>query len=1218
MGAGASTLSPDAQAAIKALPESTQAELAAATLDEAWETIKALPAAVQAELAAAKLTKDEKELLDRAAQELTLTETLLATDAASYIPLKDLPVSKPLVDLCSKYRFSAGQIDASKDRLRVVWPSLVPFVKRIIVTVMAEARIERGRFLLSSVYEDKRKASLHLYTYTLRKCQRDPNYAELMRSVRSARQRLDEFVESQARIRARRASRGEEEPRKDTLRPRDARRQQKTDLVEILADAARLKPRYDALLAHLKEKTGAHAIAAPIKNIWRGLQKTLMDDPKGCERIDNVRIDASGLCDAVRGSIVASDSAQLEQVVSLLVSLDGSLGDHATAGGLKERIELVGFKDRLSRPTSGGWADIMLYFRFADDETQHICEMQLQLRQMFQIRSEMGGHKDFAVFRDAAELLTAVGYPPEQPAEEVLRVQGSELVEQYEASTRALTQQVQGLQRQLNAVLEALGKPQLPGSGASSGSLLLGFGNPLLDISAVVAPEFLIRDERQLKLNDAVLTRDRPEIDYQTLIRQLEDEGGGVVRTPGGSTQNTIRVAQWISGVKGSTAFVGCIGDDETGRRLEQSMGQSGVRTEYLKKEGATTGTCAVMVGKGRSGSERSLLADISVAGDYELSHFRQVVEAGLLREASIVYSAGYFLASCPQVLVEVGKHTAAEGKTLAINLSAPFVVDGFAAELDEVLYYADIVFGNETEVQLYGRKHYWGEDVSAGALALANLPKPSLARPRMVVVTQGKDPTLVACAGVVTPFAVEHLPKEWIQDTTGAGDAFVGGFLAMLAKEGRLTQCVEAGHYAAKQIISESGCITPNFCLVPKFVPDRISTFRPAIVGFGNPLLDISVLADEAMLARWPSVQPGTAVLAQLPMHEALFEEVLSKERDPSYLAGGATQNTIRVAQWLSGTPATTAFVGCIGDDDTGRTLETIARADGVAVHYFKHASAPTGKCAVLVRGDGERGMCTELSASELYSKEAHFDTEPVQSMIRSARVVYTSAFFITHDGGYKTAMALGERAAAAAEGEDGFVFCVNLAAPFIVEHFGARLNELLYYADIIFGNESEAQSFAKAAGWADDDLESIARQLAALPKASARRKRLAVVTCGARQTLASLAGEDAVYSYDVPPLDKLVDTTGAGDAFVGGFLARLVAGGDLEDCVNNAHYGSSQIIQVSGCKMPNFVPPRHPWIDRRTLEGVAGHVPACKWPRHRGVLSLSTRLWKGLWKGL
>lgn len=63
----------------------------------------------------------------------------------------------------------------------------------------------------------------------------------------------------------------------------------------------------------------------------------------------------------------------------------------------------------------------------------------------------------------------------------------------------------------------------------------------------------------------------------------------------------------------------------------------------------------------------------------------------------------------------------------------------------------------------------------------IAALPKASGLKSRTVVITQGSSDTIVVKEGVVTSYPVELLPKEKLVDTNGAGDAFVGGFLAQV-----------------------------------------------------------------------------------------------------------------------------------------------------------------------------------------------------------------------------------------------------------------------------------------------------------------------------------------------------------------------------------------------------------------------------------------------------
>lgn len=79
--------------------------------------------------------------------------------------------------------------------------------------------------------------------------------------------------------------------------------------------------------------------------------------------------------------------------------------------------------------------------------------------------------------------------------------------------------------------------------------------------------------------------------------------------------------------------------------------------------------------------------------------------------------------------------------------------------------------------------------------------------------ITQGSGCTIVACEGKLVEYAVTPLPKEQLVDTNGAGDAFVGGFLAGLLAEKSVGDSVEAGHWAARFIIQQSGCSLTKAC---------------------------------------------------------------------------------------------------------------------------------------------------------------------------------------------------------------------------------------------------------------------------------------------------------------------------------------------------------------------------------------------------------------------
>jgi adenosine kinase len=107
------------------------------------------------------------------------------------------------------------------------------------------------------------------------------------------------------------------------------------------------------------------------------------------------------------------------------------------------------------------------------------------------------------------------------------------------------------------------------------------------------------------------------------------------------------------------------------------------------------------------------------------------------------------------------------------------------------------------------------------------------------------------------------------------------------------------------------------------------------AILGVGNPLLDISADVPTGLLEKY-GLALNNAILAE-EKHFALYPELVA-EFPVQYIAGGATQNTIRVAQWMIQVPGASAYMGAIGNDNFGEVLEKCSTDDGVLVHYMKN----------------------------------------------------------------------------------------------------------------------------------------------------------------------------------------------------------------------------------------------------------------------------------------
>jgi adenosine kinase len=134
-----------------------------------------------------------------------------------------------------------------------------------------------------------------------------------------------------------------------------------------------------------------------------------------------------------------------------------------------------------------------------------------------------------------------------------------------------------------------------------------------------------------------------------------------------------------------------------------------------------------------------------------------------------------------------------------------------------------------------------------------------------------------------------------------------------------------------------------------------------------------------------------------------------------------------------------------------------------------------------------------------------------------------------------------------------------LNLSAPYIPQSFGAQLHQVLPYCNIVIGNECEAEAWASANGLAEEtDLHEIAKAIIAVLKLSVSHSRIVIFTRGAESTLLVTSTErrNAKY-FPVEALsdEEIVDTNGAGDAFAGGFLAALVSGKELDECIETGH---------------------------------------------------------------
>ncbi|KZV69606.1 adenosine kinase [Peniophora sp. CONT] len=338
--------------------------------------------------------------------------------------------------------------------------------------------------------------------------------------------------------------------------------------------------------------------------------------------------------------------------------------------------------------------------------------------------------------------------------------------------------------------------------------------------------------------------------------------------------------------------------------------------------------------------------------------------------------------------------------------------------------------------------------------------------------------------------------------------------------------------------------------------------TVKPLIFVMGHPLVDMQVTnGGEALLEKY-GLQPNDGIQAE-DRHMSIYEEI-ARDYKPIYAAGG-TGNAARAAAYIL-PPGTVVYTGCTGDDALREQLSTANAREGVLEYYDIKKDMGTGACAVIITGH-HRSMVTSLRAAQHFSR-TWLEKPHIASLIDSAKVFYMEGYWLTHDT--DGLLYLAEKSA-----KEGKTFALNISAPFVPQFYKSELDRCLAVADIVVCNEAEARAWALAEGLQTDDVLVIVRALASFRKANVARSRLAIITQGARSTVVFSSNWEEPNIYPVPPVEEsqIIDTNGAGDAFVGGFLAAYALGKHIDLCIDVAHKLGSMTVQMVG---PQFKWPK------------------------------------------
>lgn len=316
------------------------------------------------------------------------------------------------------------------------------------------------------------------------------------------------------------------------------------------------------------------------------------------------------------------------------------------------------------------------------------------------------------------------------------------------------------------------------------------------------------------------------------------------------------------------------------------------------------------------------------------------------------------------------------------------------------------------------------------------------------------------------------------------------------------------------------------------------MSNSRFDVVGIGNAIVDVLARADDDFLARHDLLK-GAMTLIDGDTADRLYQEM----SDPVEQSGGSAANTIAGLASLGGS---CAFIGKVHDDVLGERFRDAIRAGGVTFETpASQDSSSTARCLIFVTSDAQRTMQTYLGACvELAPR----DIDP--AIIQESKIIYLEGYLWDPEDAKEAFI----RAATIAH-DAGNRVSLSLSDPFCVDRHRADFLRLLEgHVDILFANEQEIISLYEVDDF-DEALQFVRGhcEIAALT----RGEKGSVVVSG-----------DEVHVVDAAPVEQVVDTTGAGDAYAAGFLYGITHHLDLHDAARIGGVAAAEVISHMGAR--------------------------------------------------
>ena len=306
-------------------------------------------------------------------------------------------------------------------------------------------------------------------------------------------------------------------------------------------------------------------------------------------------------------------------------------------------------------------------------------------------------------------------------------------------------------------------------------------------------------------------------------------------------------------------------------------------------------------------------------------------------------------------------------------------------------------------------------------------------------------------------------------------------------------------------------------------------------ILGIGNAIVDVICKVEDSFLQE-NSLTKSTMKLVD----ENELNRLLSNLKIEETVSGGSVANSI---VGLSQLGNKVGFIGKVSDDDFGKKYEEGLEKENIKYFYKKKKeSLPTGTCLILVTPDSERTMITFLgTAGKINEDDIDINAVKKSEILFLEGYLWDEgppkeAFNKAINNANKVAMSLSD------------LFCVE-------RHKNSFLDLVKNKLDITFANQQEIMSLLGT------------NQLEEVIDFAKKTERLILITRGEKGSLA-IKGDEVIECYAEKNLE-IIDLTGAGDLFAGGFLHGYINGKSIEESLKKGTEMSSKVIQMIGARL-------------------------------------------------